>query len=48
MFKIIFGVAFKILEAVFNKVAANSQKAETGCSRIKNKYKNKTCNKKSK
>jgi hypothetical protein len=41
MIKIILGVAFKIMETVFKKVAKNSQKAETGCAKIKDKCKKK-------
>jgi hypothetical protein len=48
MFKIIFGVAFKVLETVFKKVAENSQKAENGCAKIKDKCEKKKRNKKSK
>jgi hypothetical protein len=39
MIKIIFGVAFKVLETVFKKIAEKSQKAETGCSKLKTKCK---------
>jgi hypothetical protein len=41
MIKIVLGVAFKVLETVFKKVAENSQKAETGCAKIKDKCKKK-------
>jgi hypothetical protein len=48
MIKIFLGVAFKVLETVFKKVAENSQKAENGCAKIKDKCKKKKRDKKSK
>jgi hypothetical protein len=48
MFKIILGVACKILGTVFEKVAENSQKAKTGCAKIKDKCKKKKRDKKQK
>jgi hypothetical protein len=41
MLKIVLGVAFKVLETVFKKAAKNSQKSESGCSKIKDKCKQK-------
>jgi hypothetical protein len=46
MIKIFLGVAFKVLETVFKKGTENSQKAETGCAKLKTKCKNKKKKKK--
>jgi hypothetical protein len=45
MIKIFLGVAFKVMETVFKKVAENSQKAENKCAQAKEKCKKKKRNK---